>query len=898
MAPITWREVSSPNFSSVNDAYRMSNTAMNRAVDNIQKVLGGYENRVRDENSNRLMLNALQYQDSASAADALRNGTMLQGVDPRYLTPEAINYANRQHAGALRNEGSLLQNQSQGLANQSAEYDFGRTQLKDQRADLARELTPQANDVLLRVAQLQESGNSEAASQLMRDNLPLLQQAGYDRDKIIQFNDDYFTRSGNQRRDTAGRQEAYQRDRNFDDTQRGRALAESAIQIGVDLEQQKAAIDAADATPEQKRIAKALLETYDPAVNVTLTERQRQDLLDGIPTMPVAPATDEGYTGYTARTAINTPTVQEQQQIDNSNAARSRLSDMVTEIVPERYQNSIQTSATPVGDNAARATQLMNNASLGSQGAGILPTSFNSAITRTESGNAGDYDTLYGHAQRGNSPFAGVRVSEMTVGQAINFAEDGPYGRWVKSRNPQGAYATPMGKFQIVGSTLKDAARQMGLDPNTRFSPEVQESIALFLAQRAVSGKSDDAAVRAIRNTWEGFKSLPHNEVLQVVNDIRNSPSINASNGLSGSRNTQLPENVPVPSQRPEQLLLNEAVSNAGDDSISDLSSSSRRRNASDNIPTYIQNVAEDLDSGGNRIPSTASRILTGVLSDTDEPEQIAEAPQNVQPTSSTSNVVNPVPSSAVNPEVANRAAKVATAVGRNTRYETALNAASSDPVLGPQVSTYLQERQKAFGTENDPRRKDALTYERELVDNPAFSENKTGVREGRRNLINALQSEGIRLDDDIINNIILNSPLGNRHPIRDMFGGIRRSLWNDTNAGVPFDVTSAMEKARSIATVDNKAVGSMAMEDRRASAGTDVEAIQKQLADSHASVLNYQQSLSVERNKANPSPERIRSLEEAIARERQRIAAIESRFERVRQTNSLTNSNRVPTGI
>lgn len=126
-------------------------------------------------------------------------------------------------------------------------------------------------------------------------------------------------------------------------------------------------------------------------------------------------------------------------------------------------------------------------------------------IDATEGG--GNYDTLFGHSQK-SGPFAGTKVSEMTIGQLSDFASpSGQYGQWVKGK--VGRVATPMGRHQIVGSTLRNAASQMGLSPDTVFSPDVQNSMAEHLASnRLKTAQSPDSKRAALRAEWEGFKNV------------------------------------------------------------------------------------------------------------------------------------------------------------------------------------------------------------------------------------------------------------------------------------------------------------------------------------------------------------------------------------------------------
>ncbi|TJZ85838.1 hypothetical protein [Paracoccus hibiscisoli] len=134
---------------------------------------------------------------------------------------------------------------------------------------------------------------------------------------------------------------------------------------------------------------------------------------------------------------------------------------------------------------------------------------------------AGDYDTLFGHSQR-DGQFKGTRISNMTIGQAIDFANPrGAYGQWVAGKNG-GTVATPMGRHQIVGSTLKRAAEQMGLDPSTPFNRDTQDAVARHLAANRLRGASSPEAARAaIRSEWVGFRKVPDAQLDQAISGFR-----------------------------------------------------------------------------------------------------------------------------------------------------------------------------------------------------------------------------------------------------------------------------------------------------------------------------------------------------------------------------------------
>lgn len=163
---------------------------------------------------------------------------------------------------------------------------------------------------------------------------------------------------------------------------------------------------------------------------------------------------------------------------------------------------------------------------------------FTQALTRTE---ASGFDTLFGNSQREGGRFAGIKPSQMTIGELAAFSRpDGEYGQWVKGQlsksGKEGRVATPMGAAQIVGTTLRNTAKKMGLSSDTVFTPNVQMAMANFLAKGAIAGKSLPEAVKAIRGVWEGFKSLPDGTVQGIVEEIRNGGSVDLEGNVTTRR--------------------------------------------------------------------------------------------------------------------------------------------------------------------------------------------------------------------------------------------------------------------------------------------------------------------------------------------------------------------------
>ena len=142
-------------------------------------------------------------------------------------------------------------------------------------------------------------------------------------------------------------------------------------------------------------------------------------------------------------------------------------------------------------------------------------------IDATEGG--GDYDTLFGHSQSGGA-FDGIRVSEMTIAEALDFASargEGSYGEWVRQNNPAGDLATPMGRYQIVGSTLQNVVEELGIPLSTKFDRQTQDLIASHLARRRLEGTTGLPQMRAaLRNEWAGFRHVDNAVLDQAILDF------------------------------------------------------------------------------------------------------------------------------------------------------------------------------------------------------------------------------------------------------------------------------------------------------------------------------------------------------------------------------------------
>lgn len=107
--------------------------------------------------------------------------------------------------------------------------------------------------------------------------------------------------------------------------------------------------------------------------------------------------------------------------------------------------------------------------------------------------SGGDFNALFGFTNRKGGRFSRIKLTEMTVDQAIEFSRpDGEYGQWVKSRI--GKVSTPMGAYQIVGKTLREVKRGFGLQGDEMMTPELQERMGQWIYRQQGTG------------AWEGYK--------------------------------------------------------------------------------------------------------------------------------------------------------------------------------------------------------------------------------------------------------------------------------------------------------------------------------------------------------------------------------------------------------
>ena len=174
-------------------------------------------------------------------------------------------------------------------------------------------------------------------------------------------------------------------------------------------------------------------------------------------------------------------------------------------------------------------------------------------VDRTE--GAGNYDTLFGHSQKSGKRHAGIRVSEMTIGELKRFAKDrgeGSYGNWVKGQSKAGLFATPMGRYQFVGDTLESTAKAMGLDDSIIFDQRTQDAMFAYKVRERLKGATTPEEKRSqLRAEWAGFRHVNDADLDAAIEAFESGKSIDFG-GITVATGSTAPETSPRPTHRQE----------------------------------------------------------------------------------------------------------------------------------------------------------------------------------------------------------------------------------------------------------------------------------------------------------------------------------------------------------
>lgn len=140
---------------------------------------------------------------------------------------------------------------------------------------------------------------------------------------------------------------------------------------------------------------------------------------------------------------------------------------------------------------------------------------------------ASSYDTLFNNAEIKSGPFQGMTVTDKTLGELYEFTSTGgDYDIYTKNtRDPDDPKsqpkATPLGKYQIVGATLRAVAKALNLSDDTKFTPEIQDKMFLYLLnQRLKRGRTTAEKRAQLRAEWEGLIKVKDSELDEAIKEL------------------------------------------------------------------------------------------------------------------------------------------------------------------------------------------------------------------------------------------------------------------------------------------------------------------------------------------------------------------------------------------
>ena len=152
----------------------------------------------------------------------------------------------------------------------------------------------------------------------------------------------------------------------------------------------------------------------------------------------------------------------------------------------------------------------------------IQGSKFRKALSGVEAKN---YRTLFGNAEEKKTPFKDLDITTMPMKDIFDLVKKN--GKFHRFNLAKGKDTTAIGKYQMVGNTLRDLKdrgilRKLGIDDDTLFDENTQDKIAVHLAERRVRPKFSIAEARKeMRSEWEGFSKLSDKELDAIINEVR-----------------------------------------------------------------------------------------------------------------------------------------------------------------------------------------------------------------------------------------------------------------------------------------------------------------------------------------------------------------------------------------
>ena len=149
---------------------------------------------------------------------------------------------------------------------------------------------------------------------------------------------------------------------------------------------------------------------------------------------------------------------------------------------------------------------------------------FRTALKEKE---AGSYSTLFADAQTTNTPWKGTDITNMKMSDVLDLVKaNGEFHKYNKNKHNKNT--TAIGKYQFIGSTLRDLKKRgvfdkLGITDDTLFDAATQDSLAAYQAIHRLKDRAKgtlSSARTEMRNEWEGFKKLSNSDLNNIITEI------------------------------------------------------------------------------------------------------------------------------------------------------------------------------------------------------------------------------------------------------------------------------------------------------------------------------------------------------------------------------------------
>lgn len=492
MSKLRWNQVAAPNLTGVASILASAGNSIDSAGTKFNDMLTDIQKTVGKTKSNELMAKALQYKDADSLNQAMSDGSFFDGIDMRNVNKESFAFL------AGQPNRRLTEDSTRAATNQR------NASARNQRA-----------------AALQTEGKTPYEIALSREQANNANLDGVIKGQTIDFNN-YNNPLRLQ----------YQQLVNADQEQ----IINGRVLDNINKEHENNVTNPLDAAKKQAELSKLLEEANTTEHNNLINDWIWKSASDLNKAGMINP--DEIY-GQLVVWAEGNPealaalsAMRKAGEFDVlafSNYGSSIGAVDVTAPPTGIAKQAIETAATSTSNTTGTTNGTTNTQQSFTQSMPI----FQNSLFKHE--GAANPDTLYKHSQKEGGQFANIKISNMSLGELSEFSRGkNAYGQWVKTVNPEKVVSTPMGKYQIIGDTLRDVMTNLDLSGDITFNEQTQDVFGLYLAQRVLrNNKSTEARLNGLRTEWVGFKNVSDEDLLKVISEIENSPQITKDNVMS-----------------------------------------------------------------------------------------------------------------------------------------------------------------------------------------------------------------------------------------------------------------------------------------------------------------------------------------------------------------------------